>query len=54
VTEDLFVVGLSYFAVQHPLAATAIAIVLLVVIVACASLIVRALRRRFGARRAMT
>lgn len=51
-TEDLFVVGLTYFAVQHPLWATAIAVVLLVVIVACASMIVGALRRRFAARRA--
>jgi hypothetical protein len=50
-TEDVFVVGLTYFAVQHPLAATAIAVVLLGIIVAFAAVIVRALRRRFGARR---
>jgi hypothetical protein len=49
--EDLFVIGLTYFAVQHPLAATLVALVLLVVIVAFASAIVRALRRRFAARR---
>ena len=51
-TEDVFVIGLTYFAVQHPLWATLIALVLLVAIVACASAIVRALRRRFGRRRA--
>jgi hypothetical protein len=50
--EDLFVVGLTYFAVQHPLAATAIAVVLLVTIIAFASVIIRALRRRFTRRRA--
>jgi hypothetical protein len=50
-TEDLFVVGLTYFAVQHPVAATAIAIVLLGAIAWFASVIIRALRRRFGGRR---
>jgi hypothetical protein len=48
--EDVFVVGLTWFAVQHPFWAAAITVVLLVVIVAFASVIVRALRRRFGSR----
>jgi hypothetical protein len=51
-TEDAFVVALTYFAVQHPFWAAAIAVVLLAVIVAFASLIIRAVRRRFARRRA--
>jgi hypothetical protein len=54
VTEDLFVVGLTYFAIQHPLWATVITLVLLVAIAAFASVIVRALRRRFARRRAVS
>ena len=50
-SEDLFVVGLTYFAVRHPFWATAIAVALLAAIVAFASAIVRALRRRFARRR---
>jgi hypothetical protein len=50
--EDLFVVALTYFALEHPVLATVIALVLLVVIVASASIIIRALRRRFQNRRA--
>ena len=50
-TEDVFVVGLTYFAVEHPLAATAIAVVLLATIAAFSTVIIRALRRRFGRRR---
>ena len=50
-TEDLFVVGLTYFAVRHPFWATGIAVALLAGIVAFASVIVRALRRRFARRR---
>lgn len=46
--EDIFVVGLTWFAVQHPVVATAIAIVLLAVIVAAGSFILRAVRRRFA------
>jgi hypothetical protein len=45
--EDLFVIGLTWFAVEHPYIAAAIAAVLLVLIVAAASFIVKALRRRF-------
>jgi uncharacterized protein DUF4126 len=48
--EDVFVVGLTWFAVQHPFWAAAITVALLVAIVAFASVIVRALRRRFGSR----
>jgi len=48
--EDVFVVGLTWFAFQHPYWAAAMTIALLVVIIACTSVIVRALRRRFGSR----
>jgi hypothetical protein len=51
-SEDAFVVGLTYFAVQQPVWAAAIALVLLAAIVAFASVIVRAVRRRFSSRRA--
>lgn len=46
--EDLFVVGLTWFAVEHPIAAATVAVVLLVAIVAAASWIVSAARRRFA------
>lgn len=46
--EDIFVVALTWFALQHPLAAAAVAIALLVAIVATATWIVRAARRRFA------
>lgn len=45
--EDVFVIGLTWFAVEHPYIAAAVAAVLLVLIVAAASFIVKALRRRF-------
>ena len=41
--------GISYGALQHPMIALIVAIVLLVVIVFFASMIVRFVRRRFGA-----
>jgi hypothetical protein len=44
--EDVLAVGLSYVATQHPLVAFAVAAALLVVIVAFASVLIRALRRR--------
>jgi len=47
--EDVLAVGLSYGALRHPRVALAIAVALLLVILACASLIVRAVRRRFTA-----
>lgn len=50
ITEDVFVVGLTYAALQHPLWAAGIALVLLLVIVLSASMIIRALRRRFARR----
>ncbi len=48
--EDFVAIAISYGALRHPLVALGIALALLVVIVACASIIVRALRRRFGRR----
>lgn len=50
--EDVFVIGLTWFAVEHPWLATAIALVLLVLMAAAASVIIRAVRRRFARRRA--
>jgi hypothetical protein len=49
--EDVLAVGLSYGALRHPRVALAIAVALLIVILACASFIVRAVRRRFFAAR---
>jgi hypothetical protein len=48
--EDLFVVGLGYLALQYPLAALAVAIVLSVLILIFAAVIVRTVRRWFGRR----
>ena len=48
IAEDLFVVGLGYLALAHPIAALTIVALLLVVIAASAAWIVRALRQRFG------
>lgn len=50
--EDIFVIGLSYVALQHPYIALTIALVLLVAIVMFASVLFRWVRRRFSARRA--
>ena len=52
--EDLFVVGLGYLALKHPIAALVVAGALLVVIVVCAAVIVRTVRRWFGRRVART
>ena len=49
--EDVLAVGISYGALRHPMIALTIAVSLLIVMLACASLIVRAVRRRFFARR---
>ena len=46
--EDLLAIALSYGALRHPGYALVIALALLAIIVACASLIIRALRRRFA------
>jgi uncharacterized protein DUF4126 len=48
--EDVLAVGISYVALGHPMIALAIATALLVVIAACASYLVRAIRRRFFGR----
>ena len=48
--EDVVAVSLSYVALTHPVLALTIAGTLLLLIVASASLIVRALRRRFATR----
>lgn len=50
-TEDLVAVGLSYAATQHPMLAFIVAVVLLAVIVAFASVLIRAVRRRVRRRR---
>jgi len=46
--EDLFVVGLTWTAVQHPVAASIVTVVLLVTIGLMASVLVRLVRRRFA------
>ena len=46
--EDVLAVGISYGALQHPMIALTVAIVLLVTIVLFASLILRFVGRRFG------
>src|SRR5262249_52755862 len=46
--EDLLAIALSYGALRHPFLALAITIALLTIIVACAGLIIGALRRRFA------
>jgi hypothetical protein len=50
--EDVFVVGLGYLALQHPVAALIVACALLAVIAVFAVAIVRTVRRWFGRRRA--
>lgn len=46
--EDAVAVSLSYAALRHPVIALTVAAILLGVIVACASFLIRAIRRRFG------
>lgn len=48
--EDVMAVSISYVALTHPVLALTIAGTLLLLIIACASLIIRALRRRFTPR----
>jgi hypothetical protein len=50
--EDLFVVGLAYLALEHPIAALVIASILLVLIVFFAAVIIRTVRRWFTRRTA--
>ena len=52
--EDAFVVGLTWFAVEHPYLAMVVALVLLALIVIMASVIIRAVRRRFARARAVS
>ena len=49
--EDVFVVGLGYLALAHPIAALLVSGVLLIVIVVFAAVIVRTVRRWFSRRR---
>jgi hypothetical protein len=49
--EDVFVVGLGYLALAHPIAALVVAVVLLAVIVIFAAVIVRTVKRWFARRR---
>ena len=51
--EDVFVVTFSYVALQHPMVALGVATALLVVIAAFASVLIRAIRRRFRGRSAI-
>jgi hypothetical protein len=46
--EDLFVVGLGYLALAHPIAALVVAIVLIVLVAIFIAVIVRAVRRWFA------
>jgi uncharacterized protein DUF4126 len=46
-SEDVLAVGISYGALRHPMIALTLAVALLIVMLACASLIVGAVRRRF-------
>jgi hypothetical protein len=46
--EDALAVGISYATIHHPVIALTIALVLLAAIVACASALIRAVRRRFA------
>jgi len=48
--EDAVAIGLTYFAIQHPLLALAVAVILLVVIMTFATVLIRAARRRFWRR----
>jgi hypothetical protein len=50
VSEDAIAIAVSYVALQHPYVAAAFAVGLLVAFIATASLIVRAVRRRFARR----
>jgi hypothetical protein len=50
-SEDLFVVGLGYLALAHPIAALIVAGVLLILIAIFAAVIVRTVRRWFSRRR---
>jgi Domain of unknown function (DUF4126) len=51
VAEDVFVVGLGYLALEHPIAALVVAGVLLVLIVVFAAVIIRTVKQWFWRRR---
>lgn len=51
--EDVIAVGIAYVALEHPLLALAVSLILLAIIAAFATLIVRALKRRFRRVRAL-
>ena len=51
ISEDLFVVGLGYLAIQYPVAAFVVAVVLLAFIVIFLAVIIRTVRRWFSRRR---
>ncbi len=46
--EDVLAIGISYGALTHPILTLAITGTLLLIILACASLVIRAVRRRFA------
>jgi hypothetical protein len=48
--EDAVAIGLTYFAILHPVLALTVAVILLVVIIAFATVLFRAARRRFWRR----
>lgn len=50
IAEDAFAIGFSYIALQHPYLALALCAVLLIVIAVFASVLVRAIRRRWWRR----
>jgi hypothetical protein len=50
--EDLVAIGLVYFAAEHPVLALAVTLFLLTLILVFATVLIRLVRRRFGARRA--
>lgn len=54
VSEDVFVVGLGFLALQYPLIALGVAIALLVLIAIFATVIIRTVRRWFARRRLAT
>jgi hypothetical protein len=49
--EDVLVVGLTYLAMEHPALALTVAVALIGVLIAFASVLIRALRRRYRASR---
>src|SRR5215207_5068340 len=54
VAEDLFVVGLGYLALKHPIAALVVACFLLILIAIFATVIIRTVRRWFARRPALS